>query len=291
MSPSSRGIRLVQKVESLTAAKFASLCKPRTSRLEIGDGAIQGLRLRVLPNGKPTWLLTVFGNGRYQRVTFGDGMGLADARREAERLRGEVKQGADPTQQKRDAKLRAVEVANEAARKAAKEKQTLGALVSGYFATGDGAGLRTRKEQERCIRVVFTKAMALPVAETTEVALQRLADSHPAKIAAARAVAYLSPILRYGRKRGWIEARIELEKPGVGPDDAESGGQRVLTADEVRKVWPALKGAQGRAARFALLAGVRREEVCGATWGEFDLDSRVVDHLVGKAERHAFAIA
>ena len=65
----------------------------------------------------------------------------------------------------------------------------------------------------------------------------------------------------------------------------------MLTADEVRKVWPALKGAQGRAARFALLAGVRREEVCGATWGEFDLELRVVDHLVGKAERHAFAIA
>ena len=33
------------------------------------------------------------------------------------------------------------------------------------------------------------------------------------------------------------------------------------------------QGGAGPAARFALVAGVRREEVCGATWGEFDLDS------------------
>jgi Arm domain-containing DNA-binding protein len=164
-----------KKVEPLTAAKFASLCKPRASRFEIGDGTIRGLRLRVLPNGRPTWLLTVLGNHRYQRVTFGDGMGLADARREAERLRGDIKQGADPTQEKRDAKVRAFDAAKQAAREAAREMQTLGALVSGYFTTGDGAGLRTRKEQERCIRVVFAEAMALPAAQVTGVSSHRAA--------------------------------------------------------------------------------------------------------------------
>ena len=52
--------------------------------------------------------------------------------------------------------------------------------------------------------------------------------------------------------------------------------QRVLTTDEVWRLLLELQwGAHDIAARFMLLTGARRSEVCDATWDEIDLDRGV----------------
>ena len=57
-----------------------------------------------------------------------------------------------------------------------------------------------------------------------------------------------------------------LEAPAQGATK-----QRVLTRDEVGQLLRALNWrAHDAAARFMLLTGARRDEVCGATWGEIE---------------------
>lgn len=253
---------MAKRVPPLTSAAVARI-KPDPARtLEFVDGDVPGLRLRVTPKGTRTWSLNIRANGVMRRFEVGIGLGLADARVKAKGLRQRVAEGADPTAEKRENRARAIS--------AKQGIGTFGAAIDAYFSGGNGAGLITKVEQQKRIKSVFRAHLARPGMEVTSAELQRAIDAHGAKVAAARAVGYITPVLKWASKRGLMQGGFDLEKP---LQDAPK--QRVLSETELANLLPTLTDAYGRCCRLMLLTGARRDEARNATWGQFDLKAGV----------------
>lgn len=98
---------MAKHVAPLTSAQVAAL-KPDPNRVvELIDGLVQGLRLRVTPAGSRSWSLSIRAAGVRRRFDVGRGLGLAEARRKAEELKQQVRAGADPTAERKAARDRA----------------------------------------------------------------------------------------------------------------------------------------------------------------------------------------
>jgi integrase len=87
-------------VEKLSPARLQNLKPLKTGILELWDAAARGLSLRVFPSGRASWTFRYRpkGGSARRRISLGEypGVGLAEARRRADRHRGEVSGGGDP---------------------------------------------------------------------------------------------------------------------------------------------------------------------------------------------------
>ena len=92
---------MAKRVPPLSAAKLAKIKPDPTTVLELVDGAVAGLRVRITPAGTRCWSLNIRANGKMQRFDIGQGFGLSEARERGEELRRRIKAGADPTAEKR----------------------------------------------------------------------------------------------------------------------------------------------------------------------------------------------
>ena len=253
---------MAKRVPPLTAAAVAKIKPDPVQTLEFVDGDVPGLRLRVTPKGTRTWSLNIRAAGVMRRFEVGAGLGLAEARVKAKGIRQRVADGADPTAEKREIRTRAVS--------AKLGIGTFGAAVDAYFSAGNGAGLKTKTDQLRRIRSVFKAQLERPGTEVTSSELQRAVDAHTAKVAAARAVGYVTPVIKWAVKRGLMQGAFDLEKPLL-----DAPKQKVLDEAELSALWPTLTDAYGLCCRLILLTGARRDEARNATWGQFDLDHGV----------------
>ncbi len=232
---------------------------------EYADGG--NLYLRIFGSGGWTWVLKMRCKGEMGTFPVGDDLGLKDARDAASALRPKIKAGYNPNEEKQLQRQR---------QKSAKlGVGTLEAIVDAYFETGQGAGNRTKAEQRKRIKSVFASHLKKPGVDLIMSKLQITADNHPSKTSAARAVAYLNPILKWAAKRDLTPHGILLEKPHTTVSEDDEEGQRELTDEEVKALLPHLHDAYGRCARFMLLTAGRRSEVTEATWAEFDLEGRI----------------
>lgn len=253
---------MAKRVPPLTAAAVAKIKPDPTRTLEFVDGDTPGLRLRVTSKGKRTWSLNIRASGVMRRFEVGVGLGLAEARVKAKALRQRIADGADPNAEKRANRTRAVA--------ATLGIGTFGAAVDAYFSVGNGAGLKTKAEQLQRIKSVFKGHLNRPGMEVVSTDLQRAIDAHTAKVAAARAVGYVMPVLKWAAKRGLMQGGFDLEKPMQNAPK-----QRVLDDNELAALWPTLTGPYGRCCRLMLLTGARRDEARNATWEQFDLQKGV----------------
>src|SRR5437764_5888915 len=173
-----------RRIQPLTARRLDAV-RPRDAEVvELGDGLLPGLRVRISQGGR-YWSLNIRNSkGERRRFDVGDNLSLAEARRRAEALRQAIKQGGDPTGERRDARQRAKD--------ARAGIGTFGSVVNAYF-DGDGASLRTKGEQRARIRHVFVKHLDQPATEITVQKLQLAADAHPSSSSASRAITYLKP--------------------------------------------------------------------------------------------------
>src|SRR5690242_3474164 len=119
---------MAKRVKPLSSAQVKNL-KPSNTTIELVDGAVAGLRVRMTPNGVMTWSLNVRdAKGERRRFDVGQGLGLAAAREKAEALRQRIRDGRDPGAEKSAARARA---------KAAKLGiGTFGSVIADYFSTG-----------------------------------------------------------------------------------------------------------------------------------------------------------
>ena len=232
--------------------------------MELVDGAVPGLRVRLTPNGTMTWSLLVRVNDERRRLNLGEELGLAEA---AERLK-------TPGDRSRRASTRLPRRRPPGRRKAAAEGHgTLGSVIAGYFGAGTGKDLRSGKAARAVIEVVFAEHLSRPSLDVRPGQLQIAADSWRSQSTAARAVAFFRPLATWAQKRELVVKGFDdLEMPALADDGVETG-QHVLSSDEVEKLLRALgwRGHDG-AARFMLLTAARREEVVGAVWAEIDLE-------------------
>jgi Arm DNA-binding domain len=86
--------------EKLTSDSLRNLTPPATGFDELLDTFARGLALRVFPTGRASWSFRYRpkGGGARRRINLGEypTVGLAEARRRADRARGEVSGGGDP---------------------------------------------------------------------------------------------------------------------------------------------------------------------------------------------------
>jgi integrase len=251
-----------RRIQPLTAKRLDAVRPRGVEVVELGDGLLPGLRVRISQGGR-YWSLNIRNlKGERRRFDVGDNLSLAEARRRAETLKQEIKHGRNPTGERRDVRRRV--------RDAKAGIGTFGSVINGYF-DGDGASLRTKGEQRARIRHVFAKYLDRPATEITVQELQLAADAHPSASSASRAITYLKPVARWAAKRGLMQRGFsELEKPVER--SVEDGGHTVLDRDTLALVLPALdQGHHGPAAKLMLWTAARLDEVCSATWNEFDL--------------------
>ncbi|CAN1544397.1 XerC Integrase [Caulobacteraceae bacterium] len=248
------------------AANFLKTVKYMSGgKNEYPDG--NNLYLRVIATGNWTWVLKMRCSGTMGTFTVGDNFGLKEAREAAAALRVKIKSGYNPNEEKQIVRQR---------QKSAKLGiGTFEAIVDEYFEVGNGAENRTKREQRKRIKSVFVRYLKKPGHELVMAKLQISADSHPAKTSAARAVAYLNPILKWAARRDLTPKGIQLEKPYTMASEDKAYGQRYLSDEEVKALLPNLNDGYGRCARFMLLTAARMSEATEATWEEFDLEGRI----------------
>lgn len=227
----------------------------------------RNLYLRVLASGGWSWVLKMRCKGEMGTFTVGYDLGLKDARDAAEALRPKIKAGYNPNEQKQIQRQR---------QKSAKLGiGTFEAIIDAYFENGPGGGKRSKAEQIKRIKSVFASHLKKPGLELVTSKLQITADNHPAKTSAARAVAYLNPILKWAAKRDLTPHGIQLEKPHTITSENDEEGQRHLTDDELKALLPHMNDHYGRCAKFILLTAGRRSEATEATWAEIDLENQI----------------
>jgi integrase len=251
-----------RRIQPLTAKQLEAVRPKDDEVVELGDGLLPGLRVRISRGGR-YWSLNIRNlKGERRRFDVGDDLSLAEARRRADTLKQAIKRGADPTGERREARQRVKD--------AKVGIGTFGSAINAYF-DGDGASLRTKDEQRARIRHVFIKHVDRPATDITVVELQRAADAHPSASSASRAITYLKPVARWAAKRGLMQKGFsELEKPMER--NFEGGGHTVLDPNTLALVLPELdQGHHGPAAKLMLWTAARLDEVCAATWNEFDL--------------------
>jgi integrase len=240
----------------LNAKQLERLRSDPHRTLELVDGAVPGLRVRLSPSGEKSWSLSARIGGTRRRVALGKNLGLADARRKAEHIRSSIAKGENPAE---------VRKAVLARRKAATQGVgTLSSVIAVYYEQGPGESLGSGPAARALIERVFTDHLLRPALDVRATELQLAIDAWRSKSSGKHCAAYFRPIARWACKRGLMVKGDALEAPTLGRPS-----QRFLTQVELGKLLPELETqGHGSAARFMLLSGARREEVCGATWRE-----------------------
>ena len=248
----------------LTAQFCKAVKAPEQGQRDYWDLIRPGLGLRVSQGGKRAWTVIYKKNGRMRRLTLGPfpSLSLADARRSAASTLREVHLGNDPATAKHEARV----------------AETFGDLAALYLERHAKVEKRSWPEDERIIDRELLPAWkfrkAGEIRRVDAIALLDKIVERGAPVMANRTRALISKIFNFGIRRGIVEAN---PAHAIGsPGGAEQQRDRVLSEEEIRKVWKALEseGSKARAIfRLALLTAQRRSEITGMRWDELELDS------------------
>jgi integrase len=232
--------------------RFCAGAKPRESEIQTDyfDEQVSGLALRV-SEGRKSWTLHYSLGGKRHRLTFGayPAISLASARTRADEARTAIASGHDPQ---------------------AIAAETLRAVCELYQAR-DGAKLRTAKWRQGVLeRHIYPALGARPIAEIKRSEIVRLLDAVEEGSGPAMAN-YTLAIL--GKVMNWHATRSDdfvspVVRGMARTSRSEMARDRVLTDDELRKVWTADCGVFGTYVRFLLLTAARRSEVAEMRWAE-----------------------
>jgi integrase len=250
----------------LTPQQVSALTLPpgKTDALYFDD-TVPGLALRVRAGGKKSWVFQYRIGNKQRRLAFGTANALTphEARKRAAVLHAEVKLGRDPAGVKSTAKARASE--------------TFGAILP-LFLARQKERLRPRAfvEVERHLKIHAKRLHHLPLADIARRDVAGVLTAVAARLSGASAnrvrsslSAFFSWCTREGLRdenpAAWTERREEVART------------RLLTGDELREIWAALRDdAYGDIVRLLVLCGARREEIGGLRWSEVDLDKGLI---------------
>lgn len=237
------------------------------------DTECPGLGVRVTAAGTKTFIVqwTDPATKQKRREPLGVwGSITTEKAREAARARlGDVAKGIDP---------RAVRLEQRKAAEAAKAEAalTLEKLIADWSAL-HLAHKRPRYAAEavRAIKHAFAKHLKRPAARLSKAeAVNVLDDLVKAGSAAmaGRTLAYARACYTWAEKRGKVPGNPFSGVPIAAATEAR---ERVLSAEEVGRIWTAAKGMGepwGPFFRVLLLSLLRREEVAGMRWSELSAD-------------------
>lgn len=268
-------------------SKFIQYAKLKEKEYRLSDG--NGLFLRVRPSGAKSWLycFRLPGNRQLQQMTLGtvEDVSLKDARELLKVVRKQVAEGIDP----RNARA-AVKAQNSQA-------ITMQELFSSWIEHVKIAGTVTPqwiKRHEDRWRLHLRKSLSVLFAKDVNRAhLAHVLDAMTRKgirEETRKALTTLNLMMDYGLTRYYLDTNpARMLKPKDFAATASRPRDRVLTLQELRKLWQALDDAtalQNRlsshtsisivtttAIKLLILTGARRGEVAGMRWGEVSIEN------------------
>jgi integrase len=261
--PSARQVRR----RILNATSIRSLKPPATGRVDYFDDATPGLSLRITANDVRTW--TVFyrdKNARQKRLTLGrySAVSLADARELAREAQRDVAKGGDPVLEKR----------------AARDVLTFGELAKEYIEHHAKPNKRSWAEDERQLESsLLPKWRNRPAAELAAEDLLAILNAKlraGAPVAANRLRALVSRIYTFGADQRLVPPAAN-PVIGVKRPTKETTRDRVLTDDEIRRIWDACATQNAYVCgwfRLRLVTAQRGGELLQMRWQDIDPKSR-----------------
>jgi hypothetical protein len=183
-------------VETLTTVRLQHLKPPREGVFELWDTLSRGLCLRVFKSGRATWCLCYRPQRGGGRRRFGLGsfptVGLAEARRRADRHRGKISDGADP----------------QAERRAARNAPTLAEVIELYLAEiTPKKKLRTIELYSHYLRKLIGEGLRARKAETitrADVAYLHRELGQTTRVTANRVLVSLSGVYNFAGRHGLV---------------------------------------------------------------------------------------
>ena len=250
--------------------------KPRPQRYEVSDPGCAGLRVVVFPSKKKSFVVRYRFRGLQRKLTLGPCLVGAD--------QGEPTDSPElstplslvaarelATKALRQARAGTVEpgAAKQRARQEelAAESDTLGAIAAEYLRR-EGPRLRTVGQRKSDLDLLCASVLGRqPVAEITRGQYTRSSRSYRRQQWTGAGRSLLSALRTL---LSWHSARSDFISPlvrgGRRTSIAERARSRVLSDDELRRLWLAAeqdKGPFGPFVRFALLTATRRGEAAG----------------------------
>lgn len=252
------------------------------------DDALRGFGVRVSYGGRRAFVLRYRVNARLRRLTIGPypDLSLADARRKAREVLGDVARGDDPAEDKQERR----------------DAETFRGLAKAYLEMAEKRH-RSWKEEKR----IINKDLLPDFGHRLLVDIRRrdirdlveaIARKRKAPVMANRTLGVLSRLFNFALDHEWVEANpaTRIPEPGV-----ERSRDRVLSDDEVRELWkkleaigappepsdarsnsdnedsesdkPAVTPATAQAFQVQLLTAQRPGEVRSMRWADVDLES------------------
>jgi integrase len=242
--------------------------KPGLERYEEHDAL--GLYVVVQKSGHKSYALRFKRGGRTTKLTLGTVgvISLAEARSLAAAARVELQKGNDPAAEKRAAKAAKRVEADAAA-------DTLRAVCESWLKR-EGSKLRTGERKGKDLqRLVYPTLGHRPIGEIKRSEIVKLLDRIEDKNGETMSDAMLALL---GRILNWRESRSDdFRSPiirGMRRTKAsERVRERILSDDELRKVWKAASATEdpfGGMVKLLLLTGARRNEINFLTRSEID---------------------
>lgn len=261
----------------LTERRLQTVQPPATGRLEIADGGCPGLQIRVTPNDVRSWYFIYRLHGHRGKVLLGHypALTLADARKTARLRAADVAKGTDPAQEKRRATAQG---------KTAREN-SVEAVIARYIEAEAKPNNRTwRKMQVDLTTHILPKWGKMPIASIDHTEANRLIKSiatasgpHMARLIRS----YVHVIFKWAAgELGIIPDNVirKVPNPLRKLPKSEKERDRVLSPDEIRKVWAATEAIgspYGPLVQVLLYTGQRKGEVSHMRWSDVDLDNAV----------------
>jgi integrase len=267
----------------LTAA-FVEKARPDPNkRIELPDSYLPGLYLVIQPSGKKSWAARYRCAGKPRKLTVGQypTLSLVEARDEARKALQQVQKGGDPAREKQ-IRRRQDEAGNDAFASAArlfidrdqKPRNRTWRQAAWYL------GLVPAKDDGELLAVkggladIWAQRKLADIRKSDIIAaLDR--DAQRAPIIANRRLSIVRRLFRWSLGRDMIAADPTA---GIEPPSPEHVRDRVLSDDELPKVWRAaaeLKWPFGPIVQLLILTGQRRDEVAGMHWSEIDLGAKL----------------
>ena len=217
-----------QTTNTLTASQVQRL-KPGATPVDVRDGHTRGLLLTVLPSGRKQFAIRYRFRGKQRRFVLGDfpQLSLAQARKRAKRAQVQIADGGDPAGERRAA--------------VAPRSDTVAALADDYLRKHARIFKKSATEDERILIASVLPAWGdRSVGELTRRDVRALVEdvAERAPIMGNRVLALVRKMLNFAADHDWIDANPAAR---VRPPAPETSRERVLTDDELRRIWRLLE--------------------------------------------------
>jgi integrase len=231
----------------------------------------RGLGVRVTPNGVKTFIFKFRFDGKVRWMTLGTypELTLADAHEAHADAWKVLRQGINP----------GAKAINE--RKEERDAPTVAALADEYLEKWAKPRKRSWREDARILQKDILPSWghrkAKDITRRNVVGLLDDIVDRGAGIMANRTLAIIRKMFNFAVSRDVVSVSPCLAVHSPAPEQRRD---RVLTVDEIRALWHALKGAKMMsegtklALKLQLVTGQRKAEIVSAAWDEIDLTDR-----------------